>query len=221
LAEADPFWSGLVVPARRCGNVLVSRRYTAAFPAHQAAAERLIEDKLAALIRADRTAAVELIDLAPLVRLAGVSSVGVDFEPISSAAALLRLPVSSSHGDFFAGNMVWRLEQVALIDWDSYRAHSSFVLDALHFRINALQRQTDGKSWTRLIFDEALKDEHIGVLASRFDTPIGRLLLVYALDRISRETTQEGGTDRLQPAKLAKYVVLLKALSAFSERSNG
>jgi hypothetical protein len=216
-ASTDLFWRGFVVPAKRFGNALISRRYPAASAVHYAAIKRLIEDKLAVLASADRAPASELIDLAPVAQLADLPSVDIDLAFIVGAASCHRLPVSSSHGDFFVGNMVWRNGQLGLIDWDSYRARSSFVLDVVHFHVNILQLQLGGKSWTELVLDEVPRDARVGLLASKFGVSVKGLLLIYALDRTSREIAQEGGVGKLGPAKLAKYVRLSRALCAISD----
>lgn len=211
-ARQCAMWRDMVVPVTRFGSVLASRRYPSQWPEEANILEAFIGDQVNRLSGARRSAALNLVDLAPIFEL---QSHGLESDIISlfhDRLASFDMPISASHGDFFDGNAVYRQGRLALIDWDSFREESSFLFDAIHYYINQSQHALDGKSWTVMIFEDFPDYPEINRICEKFGVASREGIFSYALDRLSREITQERGVANLAPHKIEKYLKMCRKL---------
>jgi hypothetical protein len=187
-ACADPFWRDAVLPVRGGPFGLI-------MPAGDPVDERdprvdqCLATRLQALETAPRDRADRLVATAILDHLAVAEDDRVRRARILNQLAGFQLPRSSAHGDFHHGNLLARDGQLAIIDWGCYRRVSSFLLDAVHYRIRywCLQRR---RSWVDVAYGDQWAAADMRRLAERFEVRPDQLVAAYAVNRASLETAQ-------------------------------
>jgi hypothetical protein len=111
------------------------------------------------------------------------------------------LPITSSHGDFHAGNMLCIGEKIMLIDWDMFSARGSFITDYIHC-LNYRSAQLQQESWTVAILRESA---YLEELAQLFELTTRQLRLAYCISRMAGELQHHRSVQDLQPKRIQKY----------------
>ncbi len=205
-AQEDPIWSEWVIPLQKFPFGFRMERGRPAQEHDYSLVRSLIMNKLAELNAQDRMVkAKELLQpVAPLLNeYLGLKK---KRERLIGSLDCLFLPVSSSHGDLHMGNVVFISNQVRLIDWGFYRSRSSLVLDIMHFDIRRICAK-HAMSWTKAVF---VRTKYIHEIAALMETSAFNLVLLYSIDRISREMEQKSD---LRHINISKYRELLNRLS--------
>lgn len=117
-----------------------------------------------------------------------------------------RLPLSSSHGDFHKGNVVFINNRLCLIDWSMYRNKSSIFFDIMHFYIRNIC-EYKGISWTDALFIESAK---LDLIINKFSLNLKQAQILYAIDRTCREIEQKDFNFR--NLRIQKYLDTFKKL---------
>jgi hypothetical protein len=111
------------------------------------------------------------------------------------------LPITSSHGDFHAGNMLCIGERIMLIDWDMFSPRGSFITDYIHC-LNYRSAQLQQESWTVAILR---KSAYLEELAQLFELSTRQLRLAYCIGRMAGELQHHRSVQELQPKRIQKY----------------
>jgi hypothetical protein len=173
-----------------------------ALPADDNRIQAAIEERLQWLEAKPVKAADDLIDGSMLDQLC----------PDADAASRLRaflssfhMPLSSAHGDFHLAHLHSHQGRLAVIDWELYRATSSFLFDATHYIVRDLSLK-HRQSWVTIVFDSALASRELAAIAERFGLTPFQLLSAYAVNRAALEGQQFiGRNGRLTRSLEPKY----------------
>jgi hypothetical protein len=111
------------------------------------------------------------------------------------------LPITSSHGDFHAGNMLCIGERLVLIDWDMFSPRGSFITDYIHC-LNYRSAQLQQESWSLAILRQSA---YLDELAQLFELTARQLRLAYCISRMAGELQHHRSIQDLQPKRIQKY----------------
>jgi len=114
------------------------------------------------------------------------------------------LPLSSSHGDFHEGNILFYGNKLYFIDWSRYNKHSSRYFDLYDYYI--FSKKNKGTSWIKIWEEEfnLEKKKILGVSVNR------NYLLTYGIWKVSEDLRVLKLGNKLNKFKIKKYLNFIK-----------
>lgn len=207
-AQRDPFYAQYVPQISSLGPLLLMERLTPTSYSPESM-EPFFTSALEAEEAMPTVPAIELIDREQLEFL--LSACGLTPEKYQRFLSDIYLPSSSAHGDFHAGNIMLRGDDIKLIDWSNFSLNSSRLFDLIDYHVCA-----DGSvSWI----------ERLGTFLETEPCLAGRQtscseLAAYSLWKAAKETRALRLYGRFGSAKVKKYKVLLNKIDTTVSKRN-
>jgi hypothetical protein len=196
-AASTAFWSELVVRPRRINRrTMAMRRCANIAPEDYGAVSDAVEDRLAVAAGYERGTASALI--------AGrrILDVLPRDERVDVLAALrgVMLPLTPMHGDMHMFNFCKRSAGFALVDWENYAEHGSYVLDYIDFHVHNRYFARE-QNWVAFLCGLDAPDPSAVRVAERLDVAPRLLWLLYMLVRLDDALYRVGGLHAMPLAE--------------------